>query len=131
MFKNEIANHLLKIFAFVISFLFLFFSLVQVNDPDPLIWILLYLVVVVFSLLVAFKKYNYKIAGVLGIVYLAAAVYLFPYSVHTWISAEQASKSFGMHMPMVEEAREALGLFLSGIILIIYFVYGRALKNKT
>lgn len=119
----------MRIFAFTIAILFSLFAVVQINDPDPLLWICLYLIVTIYSILFYLGKYYFKLAGILAILYFIAAFFLFPFSLEEWVEAENTSRSFTMEMPMVEDAREALGLLISSLAFGIYFLYGR-LKKK-
>jgi hypothetical protein len=109
--------------------MFLVFAVVQVNDPDPVFWILVYLAVVAMSLLLFFRKKIYNLSALLALVYLIAGILLFPNSTQAWLSAEQSGKSFGMEMPLIEEARESIGLLLSSAVFWIYFVYGHFIKK--
>lgn len=103
-----------RIIGWFILFVFLTFAVFQANDSDGLLWIVLYLLPAVYAyfLLIKAKRELKPIGFILGAAYLIAAIAIFPTNVGTWIEQEQKAQSLGMDMPFLEEAREALGLFL-------------------
>jgi hypothetical protein len=109
-----------------LGFLFILFALVQINDPDPILWILIYLIpaAISFYLLLKWRINPFLLLG-LSLIYIIGAIYLFPPSVSKWISMEEEAKSLGMMMPGIEEGREAAGLILISLILLGYFLYAR------
>ncbi len=111
---------------FVLVFLgiiYILFALVQINDPDPILWILIYLIPTSVSFYLLKWRINPYLLLSLCIIYLGGAIYLFPPSVSEWISVEEEAKSLGMMMPGIEEGREASGLFLTSLTLLGYFLY--------
>lgn len=48
----------MKLTNWILGILFILFAIVQLNDPDPLKWIILYGGVAVISILGAFGRYN-------------------------------------------------------------------------
>lgn len=120
----------MKYIYLVFSIVFLLFGLVQLNDPDPLIWLGVYLAISVICFLAFRKKFYPTLTFIIGIGCLCWAVYLFPPSWHDWWLMEEESKSLHMKMPGVEEARESLGLILSALVLMVIFVKGRKLTKS-
>lgn len=108
-----------------LSVLYILFAIVQFNDPDAFLWILIYLIPAFVSLYLLKWRMNSYILLAMSAIYFAGAVYLFPPSVHEWISAEEEAKSLGMMLPGIEEGREAAGLFLCSVTLFGYFLYQR------
>jgi hypothetical protein len=111
------------------ALIFTLFAAVQYNDPDPILWISIYLYATAVSIMAFFGKFNKPMILAGMIFYLAGAIYYFPPSVSDWINAEQQSQSLQMKMPFVEEAREALGLFICFLVLGLYMLKARSLAR--
>jgi hypothetical protein len=58
-----------RVVNFVLAVMFLVFAAVQINDPDPILWILIYGSMAVFAIMAIFEFYPRKI--------LIAAIILF------------------------------------------------------
>ena len=99
--------------------------MVQLNDPDPALWVLVYLITAFVAFLFPHKKINKWLLLSLAIAFLAGAILLFPPSLGAWLSAEEKSKSLGMTLPGVEEARESMGLFLCFLTMVFYWAKNR------
>ena len=112
----------MKLYIYLVMPTFVLFALLQINDPDPLPWICLYLYA-------AFCGYNalkggppaYAKVGLFA--FAVGAIHFFPPSISTWIHAEEQAKGLAMNVPFVEEAREAMGLALAsahcGVLLLL------------
>ena len=99
----------------VISVLFLYFMVVQYNDPDPLFWIICYGVTVVFTLLAMAGIYIW-FTGAVALGYLLGAVYLVPgWGTDTVMLLLEPK----MYRPEVELAREAFGLFICAVWMVV------------
>ena len=61
----------MKVLNLLLAALFLLFAFVQINDPDPALWILIYGLMAVACILAAFGRYYPKIISILLIIYLA------------------------------------------------------------
>lgn len=84
----------------IMVLVFVYFTVVQFNDPDPLLWIGLYGAVVAVSVLAFFQRGG-PVPIVGAIAYFGGAIYLWPdLEGQPWID--------------VEEARESLGLAVAG-----------------
>ncbi len=122
----------MKIFNIVFAILFLGFAALQYNDPDPFVWISIYMAMVVVCVL-AVRHLNYKILNlVLAIVYIGYAAILSP-ALLTWWQSEDRSLLFDdlakMQFPYIEETREFLGLVIClSVLAINHFVFARNLK---
>jgi len=112
----------MRVFSYIIGLVFVSFALVQLNDPDPALWVLGYLVPAAVAFSYPHKKTNKTVLIILALVYLFGAILLFPSSLSAWISAEEQSKSLGMTLPGIEEARESMGLFLCFLVFGIYWI---------
>ena len=102
--------------------IFFLFASFQINDPDPLPWICLYLYA-------AFCSYNWfkngpdAYAKVGLFAFLVGAVHLFPTNIATWLHAEEKAKGLAMDVPFVEEARESLGLGIAAIHCLVLLLF--------
>lgn len=110
----------MRIFSYIIGFVFLLFGLVQLNDPDALIWVTAYFIPSMVSFAFTHRKINSLFLVVLFIAYLIAAIAMFPPSFQEWIHTEEKAKSVGMKLPGIEEARESMGLFLCAMVLAFF-----------
>lgn len=103
--------------------MFLTFAFVQINDPDPVIWILIYGAMAVLSIMAIFEYYPKKfIIGLLVLYVLYSSVY-FP-GVLEWLRKDNKALLFDdlakMQFPYIEEAREFLGLMICVVVLLFY-----------
>jgi len=105
----------MKIFNFIFLILFVISAGLQYNDPDPALWILIYL----FGAMICFfaiRKQNYPRLTLAGIILLFIyAVYLFfdKDGVLSWLTEHQAENIAGgmkASSPWIEETREFFGL---------------------
>jgi hypothetical protein len=125
----------MKIFNLFFCVLFVLSAALQYNDPDPLLWMPIYLFGALLCWL-AFRGKFYPTLYLVGIVaYLGYAVYLFfaPDGVLEWWNehnAENLVQSMKATKPWIEETREFLGLLLLIIALSINFIYSRKQLKK-
>ena len=127
----------MKIFNIIFFILFILFAALQYNDPDPYLWIPVYLYTAVLCWLSSRGRYLPKayLAGI--IVYTGYAVYLFfeKDGVWDWITKHQAAniaETMHAEKPWIEDAREFFGLLILIVILgINYFVGRKRGRSKT
>jgi hypothetical protein len=122
----------MKVLNFVLAVLFLFFAFLQVNDPDPLLWILIYGFMAVLAVLAMFNMYFRKVILILLIVFVAySLVYLD--GVKEWLAQENKSALFDdvakMEHLYIEESREFLGLWICIAVLAFYFIRSRKVER--
>lgn len=121
---------LFKIFNVVFCLVFILFAAFQYNDPDPYLWIPLYLYAAVLCALAVKNKF-YPIAYFAGLFfYLAYAVYLFftTDGVLDWINkheAENIAATMKAAKPWIEDSREFFGLLILITVLLVNFFYLR------
>ncbi|MDZ7608216.1 MAG: transmembrane 220 family protein [Cyclobacteriaceae bacterium] len=115
----------MRVVLLFLGIIFILFAIVQFNDPDPFLWILIYLIPATASFYLLKWRINPFLLLALCLIYLTGAIYLFPPSVSEWISVEEEAKSLGMMMPGIEEGREAMGLFLCSLSFLLFFYYQR------
>ncbi|HMG66824.1 MAG TPA: transmembrane 220 family protein, partial [Chitinophagaceae bacterium] len=110
----------MKIFNLIFCFIFIFFAALQYNDPDPYVWMPIYLYAAVLCWLVFRNKFFPK-AYLLGIaVYSVYAIYKFfdENGVWDWMTKHHAANiadTMKAEQPWIEETREFFGL----VILIV------------
>lgn len=118
----------MKVVNFLLAVMFLIFAFVQVNDPDPLIWILIYGAMAVVCVMAMFTYYPFRILVALLVAYLAYSAFYFD-GVSEWIRQDNKADLFDdlakMEHWYIEEAREFLGLFICIIVLLFYLVQSR------
>jgi hypothetical protein len=116
----------------ILSILFVVFAALQYNDPDPFIWIPIYL----FAAFLCWRAYkgihHYSLYLVAIIIYILYALYLLfdKNGVISWASehaAESLVHSMKAEKPWVEETREFGGL----LILIVAMTMNLTLNRKT
>lgn len=105
----------MRILNFILAFMFIVFAFLQVNDPDPFIWITIYGVMAVFCILAAFEFYPKKFLWGAVIVFGLYAIYYLP-GVQEWLMNDHKEDLFDnlakMNHLYIEESREFLGLMI-------------------
>ena len=124
----------MKIFNLFFCLVFIASAVLQYNDPDPYLWIPIYLYGAVLCWL-AFRNKFYPGAYLLGIVlYTIYAVYkVFDKNgVLDWINkhrAENIAETMKAEKPWIEESREFFGLVILIIVLLINYIYTKRRKK--
>lgn len=104
-----------KTLAIIFGVLFVVFAAVQYNDPDPEVWIPIYLVAVVASwMFYAQMGKPWLFVGV-AIGYAIAAAYQWPPAFEGFLLNEMGMKTIN-----IELARESGGLALCAIVMGIF-----------
>ena len=118
----------MKILNFILAVLFLFFAFLQVDDPDPLLWILIYGARAVLAVLAMFNMFFPKVTLTLLVIFIAYSLVYFQ-GVMEWLRQEDKSALFDdvakMEHLYIEESREFLGLWICILVLIFYYIRGR------
>ena len=126
----------MKVFNLIFCFLFVFSAVLQYNDPDPYLWIPIYMYGALLCWL-AFRNKYYPKAYLIGIfIYFAYAIYLFfaKDGVLDWINkhnAEDIASTMKAEKPWIEETREFFGLIILIVVLTINFFYSKKPKLVT
>jgi hypothetical protein len=124
----------MKAFNIIFAILFVLCAALQYNDPDPYVWMPIYLYAAVLCWL-AFRGKYYPNAYLLGmVVYAIYATYLVftPDGVIDWVTkhnAEDIAGSMKATKPWIEDAREFLGLMILIVVLLIDFIYAKRRKR--
>ena len=120
----------MKIFNLIFCILFVLFAALQYNDPDPYIWVPIYLYSAVLCWF-AFNNKYYGTAYITGIIFYALyAVYkIFDQNgLLDWINehhAENIAETMKAEKPWIEESREFFGLLILIVVLAIDLLYAR------
>ncbi len=118
----------MRIVNFILAVMFLLFAFVQINDPDPVIWILIYGAMAVLSIMAIFEFYPTKFMIGLLVLYILYSIVYVP-GVLEWLRQDNKAMLFDdvakMQYPYVEEAREFLGLWICIIVLIVFVIRAR------
>ena len=117
-----------KYFFIFWSIVFLLFAYWQVNDPDPQIWVSVYILAAIFCVLAARGKHPLIPLGIIIVACIIGAVYFYPTSVSEWVNNEMENKDLTMKTQESEEARETFGLLIIATILSVSAYFGW--KNK-
>ncbi len=125
---------LIKIVNILFCIIFIIFAGLQYNDPDPYVWIPIYLYAAVLCALAAKNKF-YPAAYWIGIIlYALYAAYEFfaKDGVLDWMQkhhAENIAHTMKAETPWIEETREFFGLIILIVILLMNYFYSR--KKRT
>jgi hypothetical protein len=108
----------MKALNWVLAVMLGLFTVVQYNDPDPILWMLMYGYVAVICALAALGRWNKQaiLAGLVGSI--AWAFLLLPEFVN-WIKmgCPNIAKQMKAETPYVEFTREFLGLVICVVVL--------------
>jgi hypothetical protein len=108
---------------FLLAIMFLGFAFLQVNDPDPILWILIYGAMAMVCIMAMFRVYYKSVLTILAVAYIVYCIILWP-GVNTWLQQDRLSVLFEEGMKMqhmyIEEAREFLGLVICLVVLGVY-----------
>jgi hypothetical protein len=122
MRKNSLTGTISSLWGF----LFIGFAIVQLNDPDPFIWISIYSVAALICFYSGIKRISMLVLLLFTSLFISGGVYLWP-PVYE-----------GITMPMeysanIELAREAMGLWICAIaminLMVLNWVFVRRLKT--
>ncbi len=123
----------MRAFNILFIILFILFAFLQYNDPDPYIWVSIYLYAAFLCYIAITKRYN-PILYIFGLaVYLSYGLYLFfeKSGVLNWATehnAESIIQTMKAEKPWIEATREFGGLMIVIIVLLINLLWLR--KNR-
>jgi hypothetical protein len=98
-----------------LALVFILFAIVQLNDPDPVIWFSIYLLTAVLCAVSIFRKLPLALLYGLGLVLLFDAAMHLEFAVE-WILSENRGELFGEMQEdkyYLEGTREFLGLLIA------------------
>lgn len=119
-----------KIIQAFFVFILVSFSLLQLNDPDPVIWTSFYLLCALVPGLVLFNKSNRVVFWCAAIVSLVVMGIYFQgaYTYYLHSTEEALMQSMNPAKPYIEEAREFLGSLIAFCLITCSYFLQR--KNK-
>lgn len=124
----------MKVTNLILAAMFLLFAFVQINDPDPLLWIAIYGVMAVICVMAAFRSYIKPLLWVLLAGFIVYMVILWP-GFNEWLQQDDKGVLFDEGMKMqfayVEESREFLGLLICLIVLLVQLYRSRKNVSTT
>ena len=125
----------MKIFNLVFVVLFILFAALQYNDPDPYVWIPLYLFAAALCWFAFRQKFYPKLYLVAIAIYAAYAAYLFfsKDGMLDWIrehDSEDIAGEMKATKPWIEATREVLGLTIMIVVLLINYFYSRRRQSR-
>lgn len=121
----------MKIINGILCLLFLLFAGVQINDPDPWVWVLIYGAVAILCGLAAAGRFFPKIL-LAGLIICAAGIFWYLPDFMHWLNTGMASITDSMKAasPYIELVREFLGLIIVfSTLLWLYRSSDRYTKN--
>lgn len=104
----------MRTFAIVMALIFIVFAVLQYNDPDPAVWIPIYLYAALLSFLYYRGTAPVWLFWASAAIFLVGAIFMWP--AH-W---EGVQLQHGMKTMNIEHGRESLGLGLVVVTLVIY-----------
>jgi len=121
----------MKTINIILTILFAVFAVVQLNDPDPWFWVLLYGFIAVISGLAIVEKY-YKTAIYIGMAICFLGVVIFFPDFQEWINMGTPSiaESMKAEKPHIEFVREFFGLVIAFLALLFHFFQKRKINNE-
>ena len=114
--------------------MFTVFASLQINDPDPIVWILIYGAMAAVCIMAAFDYYLRWLMIIQFAGYVIYCILLFP-SLRIWLASDDRSMLFDelakMQNAYIEESREFLGLVICLTVLTVSWIRSFRAKRKT
>ena len=112
------------------TFMFIGFAALQYNDPDPYIWMPIYLLPAFLCWQASKGKYQFSLYLLCIGICVMYAIYLFfdKNGVLSWAkdhASESLVNSMKAEKPWIEESREFLGLLIIVVVVVINYIIGR------
>jgi hypothetical protein len=120
----------MKAFNIFFIVIFIIFAALQYNDPDPYVWMPIYLYAALLCYFAIKGRYNPVLYMIGFVVYLAYAAYLFfdKTGVLNWVNnhhSESIVQTMKATKPWIEETREFGGLMIVTLVLLINRIWLR------
>lgn len=124
----------MRILNFLFAVMFLLFAFVQIDDPDPVLWIAIYGGMAVLAILAMFQIYPRIIIVALLIAFVGYSLTMMD-GVREWLSQEDKTALFEdvakMEHYYIEVAREFLGLVICMAVLTFYLIQSIRLQRSS
>ena len=114
----------MKIISVVLAVLFIAFAALQYNDPDPLLWMVVYGYVALIPILYLMKIYPVKTI-LFSIIVLAIFSCFYISGVIDWLrngTMGELAQEMKAKKPYIEESREFLGVMIALAALFFYYL---------
>ena len=111
----------MKVLYVLFTLIAIVFAYLQFNDPDPYIWVPIYLLVALIAGMASLGKYNKLLIWITIILFIGCCLYEMPYLIE-WLSQHREDNllhDMQDDKPWVEHSREFGGLFICLIMLLI------------
>jgi hypothetical protein len=120
----------MKALYLILAVIFLIFAILQLNDPDPLLWIPIYGYACILFVL-AFFGYPAKILTLAGIAgYLTGIVIMIPDLIRWFrMGAPPIAGSMHAETPYIELTREFFGLAICLLAMLFLFFRRRKIRQ--
>jgi len=116
-------NLVVKAFAWIFGILCVVSAVLQYNDPDPLMWIVIYGIAALLSFGFALGRIAFMVLLLSGFSALVAGGIIFP-------EEFQGFEIGKGHIKNIEQGREAVGLFIVGMVQLFFAIWTRFWKNS-
>ena len=113
-----------KTIGIILCLLFISFAIMQYNDPDPALWIAIYVVAGIICVLAAFGKLPLIVMAVACAACIVGAFII-------WPEKYEGLEVGGGDIKNIEEARESLGLLLIGLVMFLYAILPGRIRKET
>ena len=117
----------------ILGLVFLSFAFLQLNDPDPVRWFLVYFLVAGLCFTNLFVRVDKRLLQIFLVVLIAYAAYHLSFF-WDWLHTGSKGEIFGemvYEKPYLEGTREFLGLLLAaGAITYLLYAYRKANNSK-
>ena len=122
----------MKITNGVLALLFTYFAVIQINDPDPVLWVLVYgfTVMICVQAILGRSKMYFLVVG--AITFIALATTRFQ-GVLGWLQSKQPGELFGEMIydkPYIEESREFIGLMIALAAIVYNWIVLRRQRRR-
>ena len=122
----------IRIVNIALTLLFVLAMGVQFNDPDPVLWVVIYGCVALISGLAVFAKLYIPLIIIAFAVCLGGSLYLMPSVFELFLNHDPGELISGMSpdRPYVEETRESLGLLIAAAALAYFYVLAKRVRRN-
>lgn len=119
----------MRYMALCFSFIYVLFAYWQINDPDPIWWMALYLIAAAVSFRAFRNRYSQESLIILSILYLANVINSFQ-QITNYEGFFTEGAGISMKTINQELAREAAGLCICVFTFITYSIYFFAMEKR-
>jgi hypothetical protein len=124
----------MKLFNYIFTGLFILFAALQVNDPDPYLWIPIYLFVALLCFLDARGKYDAfsHFGTLIFCFFFGLKLFLARDGVMSWLNEHQSEslvQSMKATKPWIEQSREFGGLLIIAIVVTANIVMNKKIRS--